>query len=934
MFFRSALIITIGFLLNPLSTAIGQEKVDFQKHVVPILKKHCAACHNQEDYEAGFSVDSYSDLEEGSDGEAVFIAGEPDESLMIQLMTGESEPLMPPDDQLRPTDKEIAILKKWIEQGAEDSKDDPPKKEKLDNESTRPAKRVNTTVTSADWSAQNIVAVARYQSVELINGATKKSLAILNHTGKVNSVRFAESGQYLVSGGGSVGQGGEAKIWDVANQKVIATFQGHSDAIYSAVLSPNEKLLATASYDRKIKIWDVESGNPIRDLAGHNDAVLDLQFSRDSKNLISASADQTIKVWHVESGQRLDTLGQPLKAQLACRVSPNNQFIVAAGRDNRIRVWQFVSRNSAKTNPLLIARFAHEAPIVQLQFDRKGSLLISTSEDQTIKIWQTPDFQQIGVIKNQPDVCSAVAVSPNGETIFVGRLDGSTDWLELPKADSEKSTQQVQQALDSTVKLERKYATVVEQEPNDHARDANSVSVPVYVNGTIDSARSDKIDTDLFRFQAKKGSRLVIETKAARDKSPLDSKIQILDVNEQPIPRVLLQAVRDSYFTFRGKNTDTADDFRIHNWEEMELNNYLYCNGEVVKLFQHPRGPDSGFLVYPGTGKRHGYFGTTPVAHALHEPCYVVRPVPVGTPLLPNGLPTFQINYENDDDSKRKLGRDSKLIFNVPNDGEYLIRVSDVRGFQGKGFKYQLTVRPVQPDFKVSFSHEDKLQPGSGKELTFRVDRIDGFEGPVQIELPTLPNGYHVRSPVIIEAGQYSARIPLHVSPNALEKKADYWTKLRCTATATIGNTQKRIEIGGWKELKLTGNPKVQIRIVHPETTPEEAFEKDVSDAPVEFTIRPGETVEGKLVVNRIQHQARISFGQADAGRNLPHGVYVDNIGLNGLMITRGNSEQRFFLTAEKWVQPQERLFHVRANDVEGQVSLPVRLRVLPSIAK
>ena len=37
-----------------------------------------------------------------------------------------------------------------------------------------------------------------------------------------------------------------------------------------------------------------------------------------------------------------------------------------------------------------------------------------------------------------------------------------------------------------------------------------------------------------------------------------------------------------------------AADFRLFNWEEMHLNEYLYANGEVVKLWLYPRGPDSG----------------------------------------------------------------------------------------------------------------------------------------------------------------------------------------------------------------------------------------------------------------------------------------------------------------------------------------------------
>jgi len=40
---------------------------------------------------------------------------------------------------------------------------------------------------------------------------------------------------------------------------------------------------------------------------------------------------------------------------------------------------------------------------------------------------------------------------------------------------------------------------------------------------------------------------------------------------------------------------------------------------------------------------------------------------------------------------------------------------------------------------------------------------------------------------------------------------------------------------------------------------------------------------------------------------NLPHGVIVDNLGLNGVMIRQGESERMIFISAEDWVQPLTR---------------------------
>jgi hypothetical protein len=112
----------------------------------------------------------------------------------------------------------------------------------------------------------------------------------------------------------------------------------------------------------------------------------------------------------------------------------------------------------------------------------------------------------------------------------------------------------------------------------------------------------------------------------------------------------------------------------------MELNELLYLQGEVVKLFRAPQGPDSGFVVYELNGKRRTFFDTSATVHALDATCYIVETHPPGTPLVPNGLPVFDLPFTNDDDGDRALGADSRVTFTPPANGDYLVRVTDANG--------------------------------------------------------------------------------------------------------------------------------------------------------------------------------------------------------------------------------------------------------------
>ncbi len=57
------------------------------------------------------------------------------------------------------------------------------------------------------------------------------------------------------------------------------------------------------------------------------------------------------------------------------------------------------------------------------------------------------------------------------------------------------------------------------------------------------------------------------------------------------------------------------------------------------------------------------------------------------------------------------------------------------------------------------------------------------------------------------------------------------------------------------------------------------------------------------LEIERHGYQGELRFEVED----LPHGVIVDNIGLNGIMVRAGENRRQVFLTAAKWVRPSRR---------------------------
>lgn len=109
----------------------------------------------------------------------------------------------------------------------------------------------------------------------------------------------------------------------------VARLQAHPGYILKAVLSPDVRLLATASSDRTVKLWNTSDFSLVRTLAGHSRWVWDAAFSADASYLVTSSSDQLTKLWEVSTGDVVRTYSGHTKPVTA--VALNDAAPVVAG---------------------------------------------------------------------------------------------------------------------------------------------------------------------------------------------------------------------------------------------------------------------------------------------------------------------------------------------------------------------------------------------------------------------------------------------------------------------------------------------------------------------------------------------------------------------------------------------------------------------------
>jgi WD40 repeat protein len=410
----------------------------------------------------------------------------------------------------------------------------------------------------------------------------------------------------------------------------------------------------------------------------------------------------------------------------------------------------------------------------------------------------------------------------------------------------------------------------------------HALHVPATANGIIDCPGV----TEEWRFPARKGLPLILEVNARRLSSPLDSFIEVQGADGKPVPRAVLRSVSRTFTTFRDHDS-TGPGIRLETWNDLAINDYLYVGGELIRIKALPKNPDDDCQFFSAGGQRQGFLDTTPSYHSLGTPMYKVTLHPPGTTFPPNGQPVFTIFYRNDDGGPGH-GKDSRLVFDPPADGEYRVRIGDSRGQGGREYAYRLTVRPPRPSYTVSFSPTaPAVWKGGAVPVTVSADRGDGFDGPIAVHLENLPPGFSAPA-TTIPAGENSTAFALWGDATATTPAKV--PPLKLVAKATIDGTEVTREATGGVPQAVEPGDLV--------TTTEQS----------EVTVRPGEQVYLTVKIERRNgFKGRVPLDV----RGLPHGVHVLDIGLNGILITERESVRTFAIRCEPWVQPTEHPFVV-----------------------
>ncbi len=260
--------------------------------------------------------------------------------------------------------------------------------------------------------------------------------AIKGHDGYVDTGLFSSPPAHVFSGSGDE----TAKLWNAETGRLIRTFKGHSDRIGALAVSRDGKRLLTGSWDKTVKLWDVASGRLLRTFEGHSKRIHALAFAPDGKRFVSSSEDETIRLWDVATGTLVRELKGHHLSVLSVAYAPDGRLIATGGQDDRIRFWDAETGQNVRTieslrgvvkgweNGIIFSTEGHSEYINSIAFSPDGTLLLSGSDDQTIKLWDVGRARLIRTFEGQTTDVTSVAFLGDGKRIASASGDGIRIW--------------------------------------------------------------------------------------------------------------------------------------------------------------------------------------------------------------------------------------------------------------------------------------------------------------------------------------------------------------------------------------------------------------------------------------------------------------------------------------------------------------------------
>lgn len=317
-------------------------------------------------------------------------------------------------------------------------------------------------VVSADGT-RAAVAGRPYRGVLVVELATGRQIAAFADLLPITSLAISPDGARLVSGGFD----GMLKVWDVNRGTLERSIKVSLDPIWALAFSPDGQSVAVSGNDRTVSVWATSDWRETATLRGHLGNVRCVAFSPDGRRLVTGSeddlaliwpshldrpptemrrllrgpsyfdhtpglafspdsrvfagtaADGTIKVWNSDTMECVASF--PMDAR-SVAFSPDGKSVLGAGFDGVVRRWALDGKELGRA--MEPARRFTDWQVDPLTPQERVAIVSAQRETRAgCRLCEIPSTRD-GILGGAMTTTEAIAVSPDGRTLYIGLPGG------------------------------------------------------------------------------------------------------------------------------------------------------------------------------------------------------------------------------------------------------------------------------------------------------------------------------------------------------------------------------------------------------------------------------------------------------------------------------------------------------------------------------
>ncbi|XP_010219487.1 PREDICTED: apoptotic protease-activating factor 1 [Tinamus guttatus] len=250
------------------------------------------------------------------------------------------------------------------------------------------------------------------KKVKVWNSRTGQCMRVYEeHTEQVNCCQFNNrSGQHLLA---TCSNDTFIKLWDLNRQYCRNTMFGHVNSVNHCKFSPNDEYVASCSTDGTVKLWEVCSANElktieIKDFFRTADEQPDdveilvkcCSWSRNSATVLVVAKNKLL-LFDVKTSDLLKQVVVSHHSMIQyCDFCPGDELVAVALSHCSVELWNIKSLSKVADCR------GHMSWVHCVTFSPDGSLFVTSSDDQTIRIWETNKVckSSDAVLKSELDV--------------------------------------------------------------------------------------------------------------------------------------------------------------------------------------------------------------------------------------------------------------------------------------------------------------------------------------------------------------------------------------------------------------------------------------------------------------------------------------------------------------------------------------------------